>query len=167
VKVDFHGDHTDTCTSLSGATKLHDWMVGVLGLLFRTAGHSVRTQHCVTEAQANITVTWRSATTFRTKRAAGAWSLTCPSRTTSLAQIVTCIRMVCYRIPRTSTAAAAAAAAEEAAEEEEEEEEELEEQIDREGERRERESARRGRARERCRRGGRRGGSREGVQVCG
>jgi hypothetical protein len=32
----------------SGATKAHDWMVSVLGLLFRTAGHLVRTQHGVT-----------------------------------------------------------------------------------------------------------------------
>ena len=32
----------------SGATKAHDWMVGVLGPLFRTAGHVVRTQHGVT-----------------------------------------------------------------------------------------------------------------------
>jgi hypothetical protein len=32
----------------SGATKAHDWLVGVLGLVFRTAGHTVRTQHGVT-----------------------------------------------------------------------------------------------------------------------
>ena len=32
----------------SGATKAHDWMVSVLGPLFRTAGHTVRTQHGVT-----------------------------------------------------------------------------------------------------------------------
>jgi hypothetical protein len=36
------------CTAHSGATKAHDWMVGVLGPLFRTAGHTVRTQHGVT-----------------------------------------------------------------------------------------------------------------------
>ena len=47
---DFHGDHTATCTAHSGATKAHDWMVGVLGPLFRTAGHTVRTQHGVTES---------------------------------------------------------------------------------------------------------------------
>jgi hypothetical protein len=46
--MDFHGDHTSTCTSHSGATKAHDWMVSVLGPLFRTAGHLVRTQHGVT-----------------------------------------------------------------------------------------------------------------------
>jgi hypothetical protein len=46
--MDFHGDHTSTCTSYSGATKAHDWMVSVLGPLFRTAGHLVRTQHGVT-----------------------------------------------------------------------------------------------------------------------
>jgi hypothetical protein len=31
-----------------GATRAHDWMVGVLGPLFRSAGHTVRTQHGVT-----------------------------------------------------------------------------------------------------------------------
>ena len=46
--MDFHGHHTSTCTSHSGATKAHDWMVSVLGPLFRTAGHVVRTQHGVT-----------------------------------------------------------------------------------------------------------------------
>ena len=37
-------------------------------------------------------MTWSSATTFRTKRAAGAWPSTCPSRTTGLAQVATCSR---------------------------------------------------------------------------
>ena len=46
--MDFHGDHTSTCTAHSGATKAHDWMVSVLGPLFRTAGHIVRTQLGVT-----------------------------------------------------------------------------------------------------------------------
>jgi hypothetical protein len=46
--MDFPGDHTSTCTAHSGATKAHDWMVGVLGPLFRTAGHTVRTQQGVT-----------------------------------------------------------------------------------------------------------------------
>jgi hypothetical protein len=46
--MDFHGDHTATYTAHSGATKAHDWMVSVLGPLFRTAGHTVRTQHGVT-----------------------------------------------------------------------------------------------------------------------
>jgi hypothetical protein len=46
--MDFHGDHTSTCTAHSGATRAHDWMVGALGPLFRTAGHTVRTQHGVT-----------------------------------------------------------------------------------------------------------------------
>jgi hypothetical protein len=46
--MDFHGDHTTTCIIHSGATKAHDWMVGVLGPLFRTAGHTVWTQHGVT-----------------------------------------------------------------------------------------------------------------------
>jgi len=46
--MDFHGDHTSTCTAHSGATKAHNWMVSALGPLFRTAGHTVRTQHGVT-----------------------------------------------------------------------------------------------------------------------
>ena len=46
--MDFHGDHTSTCTAHSGATKTPDWLVGVLGPMFRTAGHTVRTQHGVT-----------------------------------------------------------------------------------------------------------------------
>ena len=37
--MDLYGDHTSTCTAHSGATKAHDWAVGVLGPLFRTAGH--------------------------------------------------------------------------------------------------------------------------------
>ena len=46
--MDFNGDHTITCTAHSGATKTHDWMVSALGPLFRTAGHTVRTQFGVT-----------------------------------------------------------------------------------------------------------------------
>ncbi len=46
--IDTYGDHTATCTAHSGATKVHDWAVGVLGPLFRSAGHIVRTQHQVT-----------------------------------------------------------------------------------------------------------------------
>ena len=45
--IDTYGDHTATCTAHSGATKAHDW-AGVLGPLFRSAGHTVRTQHQVT-----------------------------------------------------------------------------------------------------------------------
>ena len=46
--MDFHGDHTSTCTAHSGATQVHDWLVVVLGPMFRTAGHMVRTQQGVT-----------------------------------------------------------------------------------------------------------------------
>ena len=46
--IDTYDDHTATCTAHSGATKAHDWAVGVLGPLFRTAGHTVRSQHQVT-----------------------------------------------------------------------------------------------------------------------
>ncbi len=52
--MDFHGDHTSTCTAHSGATKAHDWMVSVLGPLFRTAGHTVRTQHGVTASAGQL-----------------------------------------------------------------------------------------------------------------
>jgi len=45
--LDLYGDHTSTCTAHSGATKAHDWIVSVLGPLFRTAGHTVRIQHGV------------------------------------------------------------------------------------------------------------------------
>ena len=40
-----------TRTAHSGATKAHDWMVSVLGPLFRTAGHTIRTQHGVTASR--------------------------------------------------------------------------------------------------------------------
>ena len=46
--MDLYGDHTSTCTAHSGATKAHDWAVGVLGPLFRSSGHVVRSQHQVT-----------------------------------------------------------------------------------------------------------------------
>jgi hypothetical protein len=46
--MDLYGDHTSTCTAHSGATKAHNWAVGVLGPLFRSVGHVVRTQHGVT-----------------------------------------------------------------------------------------------------------------------
>ena len=46
--MDLYGDRTSTCTAHSGATKAHDWAVGVLDPLFRSAGHVVRSQHQVT-----------------------------------------------------------------------------------------------------------------------
>jgi hypothetical protein len=46
--MDFHGDHTATCTAHSSASKAHVWIVSVLGPLFCTAGHTVRTQQGVT-----------------------------------------------------------------------------------------------------------------------
>jgi hypothetical protein len=46
--LDLYVDHIPTCEAHSDATKTHDWMVGALVLLFRTAGHVVRTQHGVT-----------------------------------------------------------------------------------------------------------------------
>ena len=47
-RIDLHGDHTATCAAHSGATKAHGWMFFSLGPLFRTAGHTVRTQPSVT-----------------------------------------------------------------------------------------------------------------------
>jgi len=41
TRMDFHGDHTSTCTAHSGATKAHEWMVSALGPLFRTAAHII------------------------------------------------------------------------------------------------------------------------------
>ncbi len=46
--MDLYDDHTSNCTAHSGANKAHDWAVGVLGPLFRTAGHVVRIPHGVT-----------------------------------------------------------------------------------------------------------------------
>jgi hypothetical protein len=63
--MNFHDDHTGTCTYLSGASKAHDWMISVLGPLFRTAGHTVRTvrtQFGVT-ANGGQAATWRFGTT--------------------------------------------------------------------------------------------------------
>jgi hypothetical protein len=53
--MDFHGYHTSTCTGHSGATKAHDWIVSVLGQLFRTARHTVRTPNGETRGP----TTWR------------------------------------------------------------------------------------------------------------
>jgi len=78
--MDLYGDHTSTCTAHSGATKAHDWAVGVLDPLFRSAGHVVRSQHQVT---ANGAAKCRSDITYTTKRVPGALSSTCPSPMTA------------------------------------------------------------------------------------
>ena len=49
--LDLHGDHIATSQAHSGAQKAHDWMVSVLGPLFRTAGHPVRTQFGVSRSE--------------------------------------------------------------------------------------------------------------------
>jgi len=90
--MDLYGDHTSTCTGHSGATKAHDWAVGVLGPLFRTAGMSSAHNTASQQAQANGAATWRSGTTSGMQRAAGAWSSTCPSHTTGWAAAATCSR---------------------------------------------------------------------------
>ena len=70
--MDLHGGHTSTCTAHSGATKAHDWAVGVLGPLFRTAGHVVRTQHGVTASAGQRRGDVEIRNYLRTKQAAGA-----------------------------------------------------------------------------------------------
>jgi hypothetical protein len=102
--MDLYGDHTSTCTAHSGATKAHDWAVGVLGPLFRSAGHVVRTQHGVTASAGQR----RGDVEVRhylhdAAGSPGAWASTCPSHTTESAAAATCSRTVCYRIPRTLT----------------------------------------------------------------
>ena len=101
--VNLHGDYTSTCTAHSGAKKAHDWAVGVLGPLFRSAGHLVRTQHGVTASAGQRRGDVEIKATSGTQRAAGAWSSTCPSHTTDSEAAATCSRKVCCRIPRTST----------------------------------------------------------------
>jgi hypothetical protein len=76
--MDFHGDHTSTCTAHSGATRAHDWMVGALGPLFRTAGHTVRTQHGVTASAGQRRGDVEICNYLQDAAAAGAWSSTCP-----------------------------------------------------------------------------------------
>ena len=102
--MDFHGDHTATCTAHSGATKAHDWMVGVLGqsCVFHTAGHTVRTQHGVTASASQGRVNVELSSYLPDDAAAGAWSSTCPLPTTVLGAVATCSRKVCYSITRTS-----------------------------------------------------------------
>ena len=99
--MDLNGDHTSTCTAHAGATKAHDWMVGVLGPLFRTAGHTVRTQHGVAASAGQKK---RFATTYETKMqdVSRSWSSTSASRMSALAQVATCNKMGCSRSRRTS-----------------------------------------------------------------
>ncbi len=54
--IDTYIDHTATCTAHSSATKSHDWAVGVLGPLFRSAGHTVRTQYQVTASPGHLRI---------------------------------------------------------------------------------------------------------------
>ena len=99
--LDLYGDHTSTCTAHSGATKAHDWMVSVLGPLFRTAGHTVRTQHGVTASAGQRRGDVEIRSYLRIKPGAGAWYSTSALPTTGLGQAATCSRTVCYRILRT------------------------------------------------------------------
>jgi hypothetical protein len=99
--IDLYADHTSTCTAHSGANKAHDWAVGVLGALFRTAGHVVRTQHGVTASAGQR----RGDVEVRhyLHDAAGSRSLVFDLSITHDRIGSSCSRTVCYRIPRTLT----------------------------------------------------------------
>jgi hypothetical protein len=78
--MDFHGDHISTCTTHSGATKAHDWMVSVLGPLFCRAGHTVRTQHGVAtgptarrRGNSELPASWQPGFVLRPQRHAALW----------------------------------------------------------------------------------------------
>ena len=101
--MDLFGDHTSTCTAHSGATKAHDWAVGVLGPLFRTAGHTVRSQHQVTASAGQRRGDVKIKSYLQDAAGHPAWSSTCPSHTTGSEAAATCSRTVCYHILRTLT----------------------------------------------------------------
>jgi hypothetical protein len=90
--MDFHGDHTSTCTAHSGATKAHDWMVSVLGRCSArpdtSCAHSTESR----QAQAKGEAMLRCAIISGIKPGAGAWSLTSASPMTGLGQAATCSR---------------------------------------------------------------------------
>ena len=67
-------------------------MVSVLGPLFRTAGHVVRTQHGVTASAGQRRGDVEVRTIFGIRPGAGAWSLTSASPMTGLGQAATCSR---------------------------------------------------------------------------
>ena len=87
--------NTHISHSRSGATKAHDWMVSIMGPLFRTAGHTVHTQHGVTaSAGCHILNYLRDQ----------AGELTSALPTTGLGQAATCSKTVCSHTHRTSMA---------------------------------------------------------------
>ncbi len=100
--MDFHGAHTPTCTAHPGATKSHDWMVSVMGPLFRTAGHTVRTKNGVTASAGQRRCDVEIRTYLRDQAGSRSLVFDIPSRTIGLAQVATCSRTICCRIPRTS-----------------------------------------------------------------
>jgi hypothetical protein len=94
---------TSTCTAHFGAKKEHDWAVGVLGPLFRTAGHTVRSQHQVTASAGQRRGDVKIKSYLQDAAGHPAWSSTCPSHTTGSEAAATCSRKVCYHILRTLT----------------------------------------------------------------
>jgi hypothetical protein len=102
--MDFHGDHTATCTAPSGATKAHNWMDSVLGPMFRTAGHTVRTQHGVTASagQRRGDVEIRSYLRDQAGSRSLVLDVSNTGPITALAHQATYTRTVCCRFPRTS-----------------------------------------------------------------
>jgi hypothetical protein len=100
--MDFHGEHTAICTAHSGATKAHDWMVSVLGPLFRTAGHTVRTQHGVTASAGQRRGDVELRSYLRDQAGSRSLVFDFSITITALAHQATCTRTVCCRIPMTS-----------------------------------------------------------------
>ena len=99
--LDLHGDQTSTCTAHSGATKAHDWAIGILGPLFRTAGHTVRTQHGVTASAGQRRGDVEIRNYVRDQAGSPGLRPVHHERPVWLKQPRAA--EVCYRIPRTST----------------------------------------------------------------
>ena len=102
ICMDFHGDHTSTCTAHSGATKTHDWMVSVLGPLFRMAGHTVRTQRGVTASAGQRRGDVEIRSFLRDQAASLVFDLSIAYE--GLGQAATCSKTVCSHTHRTSMA---------------------------------------------------------------
>ena len=90
---------TFTATPQPRSQLTHDWMVGVLRPLFR---HTVRTQHGVTASAGQRRCDVEIRHYLRDQAGSRSLVFDLPSRTIGLAQVATCSRTICYRIPRTS-----------------------------------------------------------------
>ena len=94
--MDFHGDHTSTCTAHSGATKAHDWLVSVLGRcsapLDTSCAH--RRSHGKRRPTARRCGGPPLSPGSGRRPGAGAWSLTSALPMTGLGQAATCSEWV-------------------------------------------------------------------------